>query len=267
MLQFPHHILDSYVGPNSYHIAREPSFAHSIGEALAEILWPTRCVSCDEPESLLCEECRAALPWIQQQYACPNCGAPFGELTCTECDKSKGELWETRSCICALPLAGIARRLILTYKDAGEKRLAPILAAIIATALDEASFWCALDGRLRFDASTLDAITFVPATAKAFQKRGYDHMELITSSLSEMLNIPYIDALARPKGKDQRSLGRAERTQNTKGEIHVVHDVQDCSILLVDDVITTGASVRASAQALLAQGAREVSICSVARTW
>ncbi|MBQ1559106.1 MAG: hypothetical protein IIZ69_13600, partial [Pseudomonas sp.] len=67
-----------------------------------ELLWPTRCVVCDLPGELLCERCRSRLPWIEQRFACPVCGAPFGELTCTECKAD----WPTRSCVCALPFAG-----------------------------------------------------------------------------------------------------------------------------------------------------------------
>ena len=44
-------------------------------EAL-ELVAPTRCVGCDEPGALLCDECLAALPWVRQELACPNCGAP-----------------------------------------------------------------------------------------------------------------------------------------------------------------------------------------------
>ena len=65
-------------------------------EAL-ELVAPTRCVGCDEPGALLCDECLAALPWVRQELACPNCGAPHGGLTCTECS----EPWETRACVCA----------------------------------------------------------------------------------------------------------------------------------------------------------------------
>lgn len=239
----------------------------SLANKALELVYPTRCIGCDEPGELLCEACRKSLPWIDQRYACPNCGAPFGALTCTECDLPKGVPWETRSCISALPLEGIAHALILAYKDKGERRLAPVIAAILATALDEARGYKAPDGLARFDTEHLDALCFVPATAKAYQRRGFDHMEAVTKNLGLFLDIPVADILARPKGKDQRTLSRQDRLENTKDAIQVLGSVQDCAFLLVDDVITTGSSVRSCARALLGAGAQSVSVCSLARTW
>lgn len=118
----------------------------SVCSAAMEVIWPTRCVVCDEPGELICESCRNSLPWIEQRLACPNCGAPFGRLTCTECDLPQGGGWEARSCVCALPLEGVGRALAVTHKDAGERRLAAIIAAIIATSLDEAVTLPATDG-------------------------------------------------------------------------------------------------------------------------
>ncbi|MBF4803025.1 MAG: ComF family protein, partial [Lancefieldella parvula] len=62
-----------------------------------DLLAPTRCVVCEKPGQLLCDECRAKLPWISQQWACPNCGAPYGKLVCSECaDKKKRPVqWES----------------------------------------------------------------------------------------------------------------------------------------------------------------------------
>lgn len=236
-------------------------------EYIKEVLWPTRCIVCDEPGELLCEECRSKLPWIDQSLACANCGAPFGASGCTECNAAKGELWETRACISAMPLEGVAYALTVTHKDKNERRLAPVIAAIMATALDEAAGLAAFDGKPRFDPAEIDGVCFVPSTAKAFARRGFDHMEAVAKNVALFLSLPYVDALARPEGKDQRLLSRAERAKNADKSVLVVQDVRGCSLLLLDDVITTGASTRASARALLERGAKEVSACSLARTW
>lgn len=248
-------------------------------EALEELLWPTRCVGCNLPGELLCERCRASLPWIEQRSACPVCGAPHGWLTCTECDRSRdhdGEAptldeetpltsWPVRSTICALPFSGVGAALVSTLKDGHELRLAPIVAAIMATSLDEARSWDAPDGRPRFDDLHTDAICFVPATAEAYARRGFDHMELVSQALGAFLQLPVLDVLARHKAKDQRALGRQERASNLEGTIEVLADVHGLNVLLADDVITTGSSIRACAEALLAHGAASVTACSLAR--
>ena len=233
--------------------------------AVAEVLWPTRCGSCDMPGELLCEDCRKRLSWICQRWACPNCGAPFGWLTCTACAGT--DAWEARATVCALGFDQISSQLVACLKDRNEVRLAGINAAIMATALDEASAWPAADGKPRFDARAQDAICFVPATAKAYARRGFDHMELVSRELSSLLDIPLFDVLARTSLGDQRDLDREGRAHNVFGSVRTVDDVSNMRFLLVDDVITTGASMRECTRALLARGARSVTCCALARVW
>ena len=251
----------------SNHMASRAGLLRPVRDALLELAWPTRCVMCDAPGELLCASCRAKLPWLAQRWACPSCGAPFGWVTCTECGAARGEPWEVRACVAALPLAGAGRALAVTHKDAGERRLAPIISTIIACALDEASSWPAADGAARFDPDELDAVCFVPATTAAFRRRGFDHMEQVSAHLAQSFGLPLADVLARPHARDQRHLGREERAQNAEAAVEVLGDVTGCSLLLVDDVITTGASVRACTRALLARGAESVTACALARTW
>ena len=163
-----------------------------------ELLAPTRCVVCEKPGQLLCDECREKLPWISQQWACPNCGAPYGRLVCSECaDKKKRPVqWESRSVICAMGFKGPPARLILTLKDGHELRLAPVIAAAILCALEEASVWNARDGTSRFDSSKIDGVCFIPATAEAYARRGFDHMELVAQSFCQLTGLPLYDVLS-----------------------------------------------------------------------
>ena len=240
--------------------------ARAAGELLdgaQELAWPTRCLGCELPGELLCDECRAGLPWIAQRWACPVCGAPFGWLTCTECERD----WETRCCICALTFRGTAARMATALKDAHELRLAPVMAAAMEVALEEASAWDAPDDGPRFMADDLDALAFVPATPEAYQRRGYDHMELVARELARLTGLPLADVLVRTRGLDQRALGREERAENLRGTVRATEDLSGLRILLADDVVTTGASMREAARALLARGAASVTGCALARVW
>lgn len=242
-------------------------FIASIGRALrdsvAEALFPTRCVLCEQPGELLCEECRAALPWIEQRLACPSCGAPYGFLTCTECDGT----WAPRATVAALGFHGAPARMVTCLKDAHELRLAPVMAAAIACALEESSAWPARDGDPRFSLGGVDALCFVPATAEAYSRRGFDHMELVARALSSELGLPLADVLQRSSARDQRDLGRDERAENLLGTMRAVEDLSDARLLLVDDVATTGASLAEGTRALLARGASSVTACVLARVW
>ena len=242
---------------------RVPGLAGRAALALAEALWPTRCVGCDQPGELLCDECRALLPWVEQRLACPSCGAPYGFLTCTECDGT----WLPRATVAALGFRGSPARMVTCLKDAHELRLAPVAAAAMACALDEASAWPARDGRPRFSADETDAVCFVPATAAAYARRGFDHMGLVARALSAELALPLADVLVRPRARDQQDLGRDERAANLAHAMSATDDLSGARLLLVDDVATTGASLSEGARALLARGASSVTACVLARVW
>jgi ComF family protein len=225
---------------------------HAMVESLAELVWPTRCVGCGAPGELLCEACAGSLPWIDQRWACPSCGAPFGWLTCTACEMD----WEMRV-VCALGYEGAVRNMVRLLKDAHELRLAPMLAEAMARALREA----------QAPLAETDAICFVPATAEAYARRGFDHMELVSRELSALLGLPVADVLARAPAADQRSLGREGRAANLAGSVVVLDDVAGMRLLLADDVVTTGASMRTCAQALRSRGAGLVVGVAAARVW
>lgn len=157
--------------------------------------------------------------------------------------------------------------MAISLKDHHELRLAPVMAAAMLTALDEASSWPAPDGAPRFDSARLDCACFVPATAKAYARRGFDHMELVSRSLCGQSGLPLADVLARDPALDQRALGREGRASNLAGTVRVLDDVSGLDLLLLDDVITTGSSAREAARALLARGASSVTACALARAW
>ncbi len=238
-------------------------FAAGAADAFCELMWPTRCVLCDMPGELLCDTCREELPWVEQRLACPCCGAPFGALTCTECEKD----WETRACIAAMGFHGAPARMVACLKDQHELRLAPVIAQALLCALEEAAAWPAADGECRFDVGSLDAVCFVPATAEAYRRRGFDHMELVARELAPYLGLPVADVLTRCSLKDQRELGRQQRQDNLAGTMRAVEDVCGLDLLLVDDVVTTGASIREAARTLLSRGAASVTACALARVW
>lgn len=224
----------------------------------AELMWPTRCIACNRPGELLCGACRPQFKWINQRWACRSCGAPYGWLCCTACDKH----WEEfSSVVCSTSFEGWQAHMVSALKDEHETRLAPVMAAAMACSLDEASGW----GRIQL--SSLDAISFIPATQKAYMRRGFDHMELVARALSEFLLIPYVDVLYKQKTADQRGLSRQQRQINLRNSISLASDVCGAQLLLIDDVLTTGASMRAAAQALCYKGVKKIIGCTFSRVW
>lgn len=245
--------------------------AGALAEGMLEAAWPTRCAGCDEPGGLLCPRCRAALPAIEQRRACPRCGAPFGELVCTECTAclepaAEGEAPAACSeafaaldgVRCYGVLAWPLDSLVRAYKDGGERRASALLAAMAAQAYRESRG----PGSAR-----PDALAFVPCTPQAFARRGFDHMERVAADAARELRVPLADVLARRAPRDQRGLSKADRRGNADASFVVLGPVEGMSLVLLDDVVTTGSTMAAAARALRRAGAARVEGLAVARAF
>ncbi len=199
---------------------------------------------------------------IDPLRSCLRCGAPFGAMVCTECAGAGTAL---DRCLAATVFDGSVGRIVRAYKDGGERRLAAEIARIMLAAAVRAQREA--PGRYGGLLVRADAVAFVPATAAAFRRRGFDHMELIARNLSGRSDIPLLDALVKHGSSDQRELGRSERLAKAFGAYEVVLPVRGKRILLLDDVITTGATMSAAASALKSAGASHVDGLAFARVW
>lgn len=286
--------------------------------AALEAIAPTRCAGCERPGYLICPVCLGRMVPIDPVHACTRCGAPFGDVLCTECgvpardgamggaaaggcaagdgvaggavasdcvvgdgalgndavgegrgpQAAAGSLVRGRGegrCLAATVFEGPVPRIIRAYKDAGEQRLAEPIAELMLDAAEHAEDVA----RERYGGliAQADAVTFVPVTAAAYARRGFDHMERIAAAFSRLSGVPLVDALVKYGSADQRALDRAERRAQARGAYEVVEPVAGMRLLLLDDVITTGATVRAARAALLRAGAARVDALAFARVW
>lgn len=265
-----------------------------LGEAVAETLYPTRCIGCDCPGVLLCPECSAALERIDLLSACPRCGAPYGSLVCTECLPPSSARLRKRvqpdapslplpsfafdGARCACSYTGIAKELVRAYKDGDEQRLAAIMAheLLRATKGQLAGFLAPEDASCGGKSQALEdwtcsarAIIPVPPTPSHVRERGWEHLGPIAHELSVMSGLPVVEALLSAKAADQRKLTRQERIANRIGSFAVKEPCLPLpeTIILLDDVLTTGATCSAAADALKNAGARRVLVLTFARVW
>lgn len=247
-------------------LKQSPVYGHAFllppASFLRSELSPIVCMSCHKRGHFICENCYTRLPFISPSLACCNCASPYGWLSCTACD----EPWELTQTSSVLELSPLVRRMITDFKDRGELRLAVVIAALLSSyvmqLLDED------DASARAHAFLHpDCVCFVPATALAYRRRGFDHMELVAKNFCAYTRLPFADIALRPQAADQRKLSRTARRANLSGSISILKDCSGLSFLILDDVITTGASIRELASALRARGAREVAALSFARAW
>ncbi len=234
------------------------------GRMLCTECYGTRCAGCEAPGQLVCSGCLERLELIDPAWACARCGAPFGRMLCTEC---YGRTMATDRCLAVAVFQDPLARMIRMYKDAGERRLAEPFAEM----LYDAALHAQAEDAERFSGllARADALVFVPATARAFRRRGFDHMEAIARVLAELSGVPVLDALVKHGAGDQRAWGRLERLMRSHGAYEVVPDafgaLAGARVLLLDDVITTGATVTAAASVLRDAGADGVDALALAR--
>ncbi len=240
------------------------------------------CPLCGAPfGELVCTECRGEATAVDRCLAAavfegpparivraykdggePLCGAPFGELVCTEC---RGEATAVDRCLAAAVFEGPPARIVRAYKDGGERRLAVEIAQLMVGAARDAER--SAPDRYAGLLSDADALVFVPVTAEAYRRRGFDHMEAVAREASRACGAPVVDALLKHGSADQREFSREERLASSRDVYEVVEDVRGARLLLLDDVITTGATVGAAAAALKRAGARRVDALAFARVW
>lgn len=178
----------------------------------------------------VCEPCRA---WLEAAVAAAP--APVG----TRC-------WLG-------PYAGPWERLIAALKHRGAHRLGAYLGALVAV-------------RVRAWGFEPDLVTWVPASPRRRTERGFDQAEELASAVAEGLRRPCVATLARsPASRSQKRLSRASRAVNAASAFTGLGTARG-RVLLVDDVLTTGATADACADALEAAGASEVRVAVVART-
>lgn len=236
----------------------------AVRETLLETLSPTRCAGCERPGTLLCDECLAKLVLIDPQESCTLCGAPYGRVLCTECC---GEASSLDRCLACALFRGALPRVIRAYKDGGERRLARVIAELLLdTALHAQETAPDRYGGILEDANF---ITFVPATKSAYRRRGFDHMEAVARLLGDMAGVPVCDCMLKHGSSDQRKLGREGRLATARSIYEVPDIVQKtvsgAKLLLIDDVITTGATMTSVAAVLKEAGAARVDGLAAAR--
>jgi ComF family protein len=156
------------------------------------------------------------------------------------------------------PFSGVVRAALHQLKYAGERRLTGPLAGAVAA-------------RWRAAAAGGELLVPVPVHAERARRRGYDQAVLLAAEVSQRLEMPWLAALERTRNTaPQFDLGRRARRTNVAGAFALVGPTQAARVngrwvVLVDDVVTTGSTLAACAEALYGAGAMAVSAVTVAR--
>lgn len=198
--------------------------------------------------TLCCDTCRAQIHPIRPPI-CSQCGKSREDCVCGRRHHRYDRLASPFYCNAAV------HRGILRLKRWDDPLAVDFFAEQMAVVV-----------RREFRDETIDAVTFIPMTDRDRRARGYNQGELLARAVAKRLSLPLVSALVkRYQTKPQKALTAVERSGNVLGAFDVRKgvDVAGKTWLLVDDVITTGATTDECAKMLKLYGARRV-VCITA---
>lgn len=233
-----------------------PERANPAVRRLLDLLAPSLCAGCEASRTGLggggvCAACWAALP--AEDPRCPRCALPASG-PCRACSADPPPF--TAAC-CLGDYAGALARIVAALKFRGLDIAARPAALRLVTAARRARL---LEG--------LDGVAPAPSTRRRNRDRGYDQARLLAAEVARRASLPLVEALER-RGETvaQSALPAAARHRNVAGAFTAVPArARGRRLALVDDVMTTGATLRAASAALLDAGALEVRLLVLART-
>jgi predicted amidophosphoribosyltransferase len=212
-----------------------------------DLLLPERCAACGRGERIVCASCLAALRLLRGPL-CARCGAPTAWPVdrCAECSGRRLAFSWARA---AVAYEGPARALVAAWKERGRRRLARTCAELLVEIVPRPA---------------VEMVTFIPADPARGHWRGQNPAEALARLVAFEWDLPVEPLLERTRRvPPQRGLTRPARRQNVRGAFSATAAPK--TVILIDDVYTTGATVGAAATELRRAGARAVCVATFAR--
>ena len=195
------------------------------------MLYGQRCEGCGRRARVLCIKCRMQLFAMEQP----------------ECDVA----------VVAVAYEGIARRLILNLKYHNRLQVVKVLAELLAERIYQRHHQSLLS-----DSTDFDVVTWAPTSTARVRLRGHDQSELLARRLAKEIHVPCRRLLIKVSTNVQTGASRELRLQ---GSVFSARKLGvNSHVIVVDDVVTTGTTLRCAADALLKAGVCQVTCVAVA---
>ena len=240
------------------------NWLQTIVRGMDDLVFPRQCLACEIPYSQdghpesFCPSCRMSLFTDPHEF-CPRCSATVGPHVDTTdgCPHCRRESYAFESCFRLGAYEGALRDTVLKMKHIAGESLAEAVGKVWATVFET-----------RFRATKVQLIVPIPLHWRRKWTRGFNQSEAIARGLAEELHIPISSrVLIRTRNTPrQPTQSPAERRENVKGAFRVSKPkcLRNMRILLIDDVLTTGATAHEAAKALKTALAAQVTVAVVA---
>lgn len=221
---------------------------------IIELVYPISCLGCGYPcGELICAECREGLELIKDSL-CLKCGKPTIRPVdeCRECSGKRLPFDILRS---VGVHAGPLREVVHNLKYGNGIRSARLLSGFMVELINRSGF-------------EAEFITFVPVHRKTMGERGYNQALLLALQLSSKISKPVIDTMVKIRHTvEQNSLPLKERGTNLKRAFLLKKniDIKGKNVILIDDVYTSGATIKEASRVLKKAGASKIIAVTVTR--
>ncbi len=208
------------------------------------------CVSCgreltddDNREAELCRDCFSHITFRTDEL-CPICADKLVDGVCVNCSRRKFSFDRTYSVI---RYDDLARSMVIDFKDSDKSYLYRNMLYFMPDVGEE-----------------VDLVTYVPSGKKAVRRRGYDHAKILAQAYAEKCGVEFLKTLDRVgESVDSARLTKKERELNLKNAFSVTEKLPSGAlngktIVIVDDVMTTGYTIDECARILKKEGAKQV---------
>lgn len=229
-----------------------------IFKIIKNFFFPPQCIFCDKvleinAESCICDACKTAVKWCAEKICCEKCGKPIvshGKKTrCYHCIENETQYFNR--IVSVFEYDGLAKESVQRFKGGKIQSYAVTYAECMAERLEQ-----------EYKDIKFDLICAVPSSSDKKHEQGFDNVELICKYLSAKTGIPLKKNVLKKirRTEKQTGLNYQQRAENIKNSIAAEKPdvVCDKTVLLIDDVCTTRATLTECCRALKKAGAKKV---------
>lgn len=216
-----------------------------LSKFVSRFFFPKKCSVCGQIVEITKERCSCcgSEQVILSNNSCVHCGYEAAKCVC------ESENSNHFSHVAAVYIySGIIRQQICAFKFENERQLAKKFAYDMSERIAAV-----------FSQAEFDLVSFVPSSKETLRQRGYNQSELLAKEIANNFFLPCCDVLKKIKETSyQHTLNAQQRKVNLKGSIICDGDVKDKTVLLCDDIKTTGVTLNECVNALTDMGAKDV---------